>query len=71
MVDETFREEMESLKGDPEHVEPPLPCKLPKYHICVLENNFVQPTALAATHFLRKEKEKGEHTSMAQVSKKF
>ena len=36
MVDETIREELESLKGDPEHVEPPLPCKLPIYHICVL-----------------------------------
>ena len=35
------------------------------------KNNFVQLTALAVRHLLRKEKEKGEPTSMAQVYKKF
>jgi hypothetical protein len=29
MVDESFRGELESLRENPEHVEPPLPCKLP------------------------------------------
>ena len=28
MVDETFQGELESLKENPEYVEPPLPCKL-------------------------------------------
>ena len=35
MVDETFRGELESFRENPEHVEPPLPCKLPiSYYLC-------------------------------------
>jgi hypothetical protein len=29
MVNEAFQAELENLKENPEHVEPPLPCKLP------------------------------------------
>jgi hypothetical protein len=35
MVDEAFRAELENLKENPEHVEPPLPCKLPNIIVFV------------------------------------
>jgi hypothetical protein len=41
MVDEAFRAELENLKENPEHVEPPLPCKLPNIiSICDRLKNF-------------------------------
>ena len=41
MVDEAFWEELESFKENPEHVEPPLPGKLPIIIFVSVENNFV------------------------------
>ena len=37
MVDEAFRGEFENLKENPEHVEHPLPCKLPISYLCALK----------------------------------
>ena len=37
MVDETFRGELESLKENPGHVEPSLPCKLLISYLCPLK----------------------------------
>ena len=37
MVDKAFRGELESLKENPEHVEPPLPSKIPISCLCPLK----------------------------------
>jgi hypothetical protein len=38
MVDEAFRGELKSLKENPEHIEHPLPCKLPISYLCPLNS---------------------------------